>query len=174
MTDQHGKAGPVAAAMARAAREQPQPQPADGDEPDGREAPAADVAAGTYQPAATDEPTTSTASPQKRPVSTGRAGSAPGAGGQRSAGIRTGGTVQGRGLVAPTERSGGRPQQSFSVTKLLAGVVQSLALLALVLVFRAMIVGADPLQQIVWGVVAVMAQTMALTFFVMQRSEPMG
>lgn len=178
MTDQHGKPGPVAAAMARAAREQPSPDVSDASGA-GAPAPSADdtASAGTYQSAADRSDRTAAPAGGKRPASVASsAAGAPAAG--------TGGVAADVSQKRPVGAHPGRPASQapgsvanpnppFSVTKLLAGVIQSLALLALFLVFRAMVAGADPLRPIIWGVVAVMAQTMALTFFVMQRSEPM-
>jgi hypothetical protein len=64
----------------------------------------------------------------------------------------------------------GRQSEEFSFTKLLAGVIQMLALLSLVLTFWRMLqdqVAAATL----WAVVTVALQVMALTFFMMQRSR---
>ena len=62
--------------------------------------------------------------------------------------------------------------EEFSFTKLLAGIVQMLALLALLLTFWRMLQGAGQLQAaMVWGIIAVALQMMALTFFMMQRQR---
>jgi len=63
-----------------------------------------------------------------------------------------------------------RQAEEFSFTKLLGGVVQMLALLALMLAFWRMLQGPEQLQAaILWGIIALVLQTMALTFFMIQR-----
>jgi len=58
--------------------------------------------------------------------------------------------------------------EAFSFSQLMGGVVQMLALLALLLTFWRTL--QDQLQAaLVWGVITVALQTMALTFFTMQR-----
>ena len=60
--------------------------------------------------------------------------------------------------------------EEFSFTKLMGGVVQMLALLSLMMTFLRML--QNELQaSLVWGVVTVALQVMALTFFVIQRSK---
>lgn len=64
-----------------------------------------------------------------------------------------------------------RQTEDFSFTKLLGGVVQMFALLSLLLTFWRML-QQDQLQAaIFWAIVTVALQTMALTFFMMQRQR---
>ena len=60
--------------------------------------------------------------------------------------------------------------EEFSITKLIAGIVQVLALLSLLLVLISGVRGEGGAAQL-WALVAVALQVMALTFFVMQRSK---
>ncbi len=60
--------------------------------------------------------------------------------------------------------------EDFSVTRLIAGIVQVLALLALVVTIWKMLLEALPQAQI-WGLIAVVLQVMALSFFMMHRYE---
>ena len=65
-----------------------------------------------------------------------------------------------------------RYAEEFSFTKLLAGVVQMLALLALLMTFWRMLQGDEQLPAAtLWGIITVALQMMALTFFIMQRSR---
>jgi len=60
--------------------------------------------------------------------------------------------------------------EEFNVTKLIAGIVQVLALLGLLIVFWKLLGGPERLAEAtVWGLIAVTLQVMALTFFMMQR-----
>jgi len=63
--------------------------------------------------------------------------------------------------------------EEFSITKLLAGIIQMLALLALALVFYRMLRPSEGsmVEAQIWATVAVALQVMALTFFVMQRDR---
>jgi len=61
-----------------------------------------------------------------------------------------------------------RHAEEFSFTKLLAGVVQMLALVALLMTFVRMLQNEIPAATL-WALIAVALQVMALTFFVMQR-----
>jgi len=68
-------------------------------------------------------------------------------------------------LIAAERRS-----EEFSVTKLLAGMVQMLALLALVLTFWRMMQNELPAASL-WALIALTFQVMALTFFMIQRQK---
>ncbi len=61
-------------------------------------------------------------------------------------------------------------QEEFSVTKLMAGIVQVLALLSLLLVLISGTTDEGASAQL-WALVAIALQVMALTFFMMQRSK---
>ncbi len=63
--------------------------------------------------------------------------------------------------------------EDFSVTKLVAGIIQMLALLALALTFMKMLRAGDNAlaEAQVWATVAGVMQIMALTFFMMQRGR---
>ena len=63
--------------------------------------------------------------------------------------------------------------EEFSITKLIAGIIQMLALLSLVLVFLKLLRPSDNsmAEAQVWATVAVALQVMALTFFMMQRDR---
>jgi D,D-heptose 1,7-bisphosphate phosphatase len=61
-------------------------------------------------------------------------------------------------------------QEEFSITKLIAGIVQVLALLSLLLVLISG-VGGEVASAQLWAMVAIALQVMALTFFMMQRSK---
>ena len=63
-----------------------------------------------------------------------------------------------------------RRADEFSFTKLLAGIVQMLALLALMLTFWRMLQDEIPAATL-WALIAVMLQVMTLTFFIMQRQR---
>ena len=63
-----------------------------------------------------------------------------------------------------------RRSEEFSATKLLAGIVQMLALLALVLTFWRMMQNSIPAATL-WAIITVALQVMALTFFTMQRQK---
>ena len=64
-------------------------------------------------------------------------------------------------------------QEEFSITKLIAGIVQVLALLSLLLVLISGVRGVrgELASAQLWALVAVALQVMALTFFMMQRSK---
>lgn len=61
--------------------------------------------------------------------------------------------------------------EEFSFTKLIAGIVQVFALLALLIVFWMMLSGSPAQQATLWALIAVVLQVMALTFFMMHRSR---
>ncbi len=61
-------------------------------------------------------------------------------------------------------------REEFSITKLIAGIVQVLALLSLLLVLISGVSG-EVLSAQLWALVAIALQVMALTFFMMQRSK---
>jgi len=61
--------------------------------------------------------------------------------------------------------------EEFSFTKLIAGIVQILALLALLIVFWMMLSGSPAQQATLWALIAIVLQVMALTFFMMHRSR---
>jgi len=59
----------------------------------------------------------------------------------------------------------------FSLTRLFGAIVQVLAILTLLLVFWTMLTDAPIQQAILWAMIAVMLQVMALTFFLMHRTK---
>ena len=63
-----------------------------------------------------------------------------------------------------------RHSNEFSYTKFLAGVIQMLAVMMLVLTIIRMVQGEIPAAT-VWGIVSMVLQTMSLTLFLMQRNR---
>ncbi len=63
-----------------------------------------------------------------------------------------------------------RGREEFSFTKLLGGILQMLTLLALLLTFWRMLQNEIPAATL-WGVITVVLQLMALTFFIMQKQK---
>jgi D-glycero-D-manno-heptose 1,7-bisphosphate phosphatase len=61
--------------------------------------------------------------------------------------------------------------EEFSFTKLFAGIVQVIAAIVLLNVVRYIITGAEASQAILWALVAVVLQVMALTLYIMQREK---
>jgi len=74
-----------------------------------------------------------------------------------------------RELRAQTRQGG---KEDFTITKMVAGIVQMLALLTLGIVFYQMWRAEPQIEHAtVWGIIAVTLQVMALTFFEMQRQR---
>ena len=61
--------------------------------------------------------------------------------------------------------------EKFSLTRLFGAIVQVLAIFALLLVFRMILTNAPIQQTILWALIAVMLQVMALTFFLIHRTK---
>jgi hypothetical protein len=66
-------------------------------------------------------------------------------------------------------QSKARPR--FSISKFLSGVAQGGAFVTLLVVVWKMMTGAAVAQATLWALIAIFAQVMALTFFVMEREE---
>ncbi len=59
----------------------------------------------------------------------------------------------------------------FSVSKLIAGVAQGLTFATAAVVLYKMAAGAEVMTAILWALLAILCQAMALTFFIIERSE---
>ncbi|MFP4105835.1 MAG: HAD-IIIA family hydrolase [Phycisphaerae bacterium] len=65
----------------------------------------------------------------------------------------------------------GSEEEAFSITKLLAGLTQGLTLMMLFVTFWKLLGSAEAIESVAWGLIAVVFQVMALTFFVMNRER---
>jgi hypothetical protein len=61
--------------------------------------------------------------------------------------------------------------ERFHLSKVAAGMLQFLAAGVLINVLRTIFVGADALQAILWALVAIVLQMMALTFYIMWPNQ---
>lgn len=87
--------------------------------------------------------------------------------------FRSADTIQREILQHVRQMARSEGTEEFSITKLIAGIIQMLALLSIVLVFLKMLRPSENsmAEAQVWATVAVMLQVMALTFFMMQRGR---
>jgi D-glycero-D-manno-heptose 1,7-bisphosphate phosphatase len=77
-------------------------------------------------------------------------------------------------ILQQVRQSGGyepvEPER-FSLSKLFAGVIQVLAVAALLYVLSILLAGGDELAGVLWALVAIVLQIMALTFYIMRGNQ---
>lgn len=77
-------------------------------------------------------------------------------------------------ILQQVRQSGGyepvEPER-FSLSKLFAGVIQVLAVAALLYVLSILLAGGDQMAGVLWALVAIVLQIMALTFYIMRGNQ---